>query len=294
MKALIFGSNGYLGRNLYHYLNTRDVQLKCFDIQELSKDLNTIYEQIDITIPADFSGIDVKVDSIYFFAGLTGTSQGFESYSQYIDTNEKGLLNLLSEMVKQNSRARIIFPSTRLVYEGQKNKLLCEKSTLNPKTIYAINKLSCENILSAFRNSFDINYTVFRICVPYGHLVEGETSYGTLGFFLNNAKMNKNISLFGDGELRRTFTHIEDICQQIYLSVDNEDANGQIYNIGGDNATLKYVALQIANRYGVEVEYVDWPESALKIESGDTIFDGKKLAQLTGASLTHNIYDWLK
>ncbi len=66
------------------------------------------------------------------------------------------------------------------------------------------------------------------------------------------------------------------------------------YNIGGDTATLKEIALQIANKYGVEVEYVVWPESALKIESGDTVFDGKKLDRITATSLIHNVYDWLK
>ena len=40
----------------------------------------------------------------------------------------------------------------------------------------------------------------------------GNYSYGTIGFFLSKAMKKENINMYGDGELKRTFTHVYDIC----------------------------------------------------------------------------------
>lgn len=54
-----------------------------------------------------------------------------------------------------------------------------EKET---KTIYAVNKIACENLLYAYRQNFDIPYTIFRICVPFGNMFSDDYSFGTIGF----------------------------------------------------------------------------------------------------------------
>ena len=293
MKILLFGANGYLGKNLSYFLKQKDVTLFTFDIQSSSilQDIN--YQKLDITIPDNFSNIDLNVDLIYFFAGLTGTWQGFEEYDKYIDVNEKGLLNLLTEMVRQKSKAKVIFPSTRLVYKGKKDILLKESDEKETKTIYALNKLNCEQMLEMYKAVFNINYTVYRICVPYGHLIPGGESYGTIGFFMNQIKNHKKIALFGDGSLRRTFTHIADLCNAIYQTSIVPETDGEIYNIGGENFSLYEVAQLFSRKHSITIENTPWPENALKIESGDTIFDGSKLDKIYGESNCQKLENWI-
>lgn len=91
-------------------------------------------------------------------------------------------------MKESGSTARIVFPSTRLVYKGQQNVLLKEDAEKAPNTIYALNKLACEYMLAMYQKAFGIHYTIFRICVPYGSLIKSGTSYGTLGFFAKGQK----------------------------------------------------------------------------------------------------------
>lgn len=81
-----------------------------------------------------------------------------------MDVNEKGLLHLLNHIRLSPYRPKIIFPSTRLVYQGA-DKALTEEAKKETKTIYAVNKLACEGYLYAYRQSFDIPYTIFRICI---------------------------------------------------------------------------------------------------------------------------------
>lgn len=294
MKAVIIGVNGYLGRNLYQFLMSKEVEVVGVDISENPVDSSIRYQKADITKINEISGVDLMVDVVYLFSGLTGTWEGFHSYSNFVDVNEKGLLNLLTVHNQQMSRARIVFPSTRLVYKGVTDKYLNENDETHPKTIYALNKLSCENILNIYYEVFNINYTVFRICVPYGHLIPGCFSYGTIGFFLNKALNGQNIQLFGDGSLKRTFTHIEDICFRIWKAVLLKSTENQIYNIGGEVFSLRELSEIIGEQFNIGVDYVPWSHEALIVESGDTIFDGSKLDNIVSEPYQHSISNWVK
>lgn len=291
--SIVIGSNGYLGLNISYYLRSLNEEVFCYDIHDESIDNSHNYSKLDITDYNSVCKLNLYVDYIYLFAGLTGTSQGFDSYGEYIDINEKGLLNILTRMKESGSNARLVFPSTRLVYKGKQNALLKEDAEKEANTIYALNKLTCEYILAMYQKAFGINFTIFRICVPYGSFVKGNKSYGTLGFFLQKAKNLENIELFGNGLSRRTFTHVVDICYSIHSAIQYKESNGKTYNIGGENLSLLDVASEIAKKYNIKIVFADWPELTLKIESGDTIFDSEFLDNFINHKNYSNFYDWL-
>lgn len=292
-RSIVIGSNGYIGHNLTYYLKNLKEEVFCYDIQDKSINDSDNYNQLDITDYSKVCELNLNVDYIYLFAGLTGTSQGFDDYDKYIDINEKGLLNILTRMKESGSQARIVFPSTRLVYKGKQNTLLKEDAEKETNTIYAINKLSCEYILAMYQKTFGIQYTIFRICVPYSSLIKSKLSYGTLGFFLQKAKNQQNIELYGNGLLRRTFTNIVDICTSIHSAIQYEESKGKIYNIGGEDLSLFDVASKIAEKYGVKVVFTEWPKLALQIESGDTVFDSEELDKLINKEVYCNFREWL-
>lgn len=288
-KNCIIGATGYIGKNLSYYLNNKGEFIKCYDLIDKGSEPWMNHSSLDITDLEAMRKIDLDYDYIYFFAGLTGTAQGFEEVERYNKVNVIGLSNLLTCMRENGSKARIIFPSTRLVYKGVAETPLLENAEKDPKTIYALNKLTCESLLQMYGEVFNINYSVFRICVPYGYLLPEGYSYGTIGFFISKAENKENISLFGDGEVRRTFTHVADICKAIYETVRIPSTNMNIYNIGGEDFSLKEAANIVAKKYDVGLSFVKWPEMALKIESGDTIFDDSKINDAIGNYLSHNL-----
>ena len=72
MKAIIFGSTGYLGRHLLAYLKKEK-----FDIW---------YDQnksIDITERLSLNKINWNVDYVFLFAGKTGTNISFPEYKSF-------------------------------------------------------------------------------------------------------------------------------------------------------------------------------------------------------------------
>jgi len=293
-SALIIGSNGYIGRHLAKVLHDDGFRLTLCDVQAgaLDGEMGAFYSPLDLLDRESLNRLDFDVDVVFLFAGLTGTSVGFKRYEDFINVNEVGLLNVLDRL--KESRVRVVFPSSRLVYKGRKGGTLKEGDEKEFKTVYALNKFACEQYLEMYRRCFGIRYTVFRICVPYGNLL-GDYSYGTMGFLLGRAGEGKNIPLYGDGSQRRTFTHVYDICQILKEGAFLEGTLNGVFNIGGaDDLSIVELARMVAEKYGVDVTFSEWPELDLAVESGDTVFDASKLGRLMDYRYKYNLVDWLK
>jgi UDP-glucose 4-epimerase len=292
-KAIVFGANGYLGRHLIVFLVKNKITVIPTDVAETSIDNLPNYIPIDITNKAEFNKLDFNVDYVFAFAGLTGTSNSPEIIEKFTQVNEQGLINILDNCI--HSKPKVIFPSTRLVYKGLKDTPLKETSEKEAKTVYAKNKINCENFLKEYYNNHQINSTVFRVCVPYGNLIDTTYSYGTVGFFIGKAANSNNIPLYGDGSLKRTFTHIADICTIIIEASQLNVSNNKTYNIGSnDSLSLLEAAQVIATKYKVDIDFVDWPEEALKIESGDTIFDDSQIQEVISYKYMNTFKNWVK
>lgn len=290
-KCAIIGSKGYIGKHLEYYLKQKKNDVVCYDVVE-SEDVN--YHRCDLT---DFESvrriIDLKVDYIFMFAGLTGTYVGFDKANIFVNVNEMGLINLLNCIRESKYRPKIIFPSIRLIYKGA-DKALKEDDEKETKTIYAVNKIACENLLYAYRQNFDIPYTIFRICVPFGNMFSDDYSFGTIGFFIRQASNDRRITLYGDGSIKRTFTSMHDLCKQIVEVGMERVSDGEIYNIGGHTYSLRNAAEIIASYYKAEISFISWPERDLKMESGSTYFDSSKIERVMGKIVFESLEELLK
>lgn len=288
MRCAIIGGKGYIGKHLAFYLQQRGIYSQVYDMLDCDE-IN--FKKIDISSPESVEKIDLNVDYIFMFAGLTGTYNGFDKYQVYNSINEIGLLNLLDAIRKSKYRPKIVFPSTRLVYKGL-DKPLKETDEKECKTIYAVNKIACEGLLQAYNASFDIPYTIFRICIPYGNLLSTDYSFGTVGFFIKQAKVGNDITLYGGGTIKRTFTHMEDLCYQIVEGAFNPNSNGEIYNIGGETLSLREAAEIVARKFGTMVVDIPWPEKDLRIESDHTYFDDLKIQELLNLKPYRRLQDF--
>ena len=291
-KVTIIGSNSYIARNVIWMLKHRDnCEIKLYDCADTHKDSEQNYWKVNILDKDSVAGIDFNVDVVFMFVGKTGSDVGFDEFDTFIDVNEKSLLTVLNEMRRQKSRAKIVFPSTRLVYKGAKIPQN-EGAEKEFKTIYAINKFACETILEQYHNVFDINYCIFRICIPYGTLIKSASSYGTAEFMLSRAKQGRNIMLYGDGSQRRTLTYMGDLCKALIGGAFCDRCENDVFNIGGEAYSLSEMASLIASIYGVQVEHVEWPEVAKRIESGDTVFDSTKFDGIGLMRYQTRFSDW--
>lgn len=181
MKAIVLGSNGYIARHLVKALSEQSVEIVPCGRNPVSIDNHRNYLQIDIADAQSVEQLDFNADVVFHFAGLTGTAIGFTRYEEYVRVNQLGLMHVLDAIRKKNPSIKIIFPSSRLVYKGMKDLPLVESSEKEFKTLYALTKFAGEATLEMYRNAFGLTFTTYRICVPYGNLLGGGYSYGTIG-----------------------------------------------------------------------------------------------------------------
>lgn len=294
-KALVFGANGYIGRHICYVLCQKKINIIPSDLSSQSVDGYTNYIQADITNMAQLKKIDFDVDEIYILSGLTGTATDEETITKMHKVNEVGLLNILAQHQYLNSKALLIYPSTRLVYRGKEGICLTEEDEKLPLTPYAITKLKAEKLLQEYAIKTSSNFVIFRICVPYGNLFDKNYSYGTIGFFLKKVREKQPITLFGKALQKRTFTHIEDIAKIMTTVFPLKKCYNSVFNIGGsDHLSLVETAKMFANKFNTTVAHISFPPAAQKIESGDTIFSDEKWQACSSYQYQHDFKSWLQ
>ena len=296
-KIVIIGANGYIARNLIYKIITEYYevfQINLYDIQDIHVDGHKFYNKIDLLDKSSLDAIDFDCELIFLFSGITGTVKGFQDYETFIKLNEIGLLNLLDTYKDKKSSAKIIFPSTRLIYKGQKDYPIKEGDEKEFLSIYALNKFSAEQYIILYSKVFGVKFTIFRLSVVYGSLLKNATSYGTVNFFMSEGEKGNQLIIFGDGSQNRTFIHINDLCDAILLGSITNKTNNDIFNIGGFNIlSVNEVVKTIAKKYGTTYRHENWSYIYLKTESGDTILDSSKFDSLLNFKYKTDYYQWI-
>ena len=291
MKIVIIGANSNIARN-FVYANEKKAEFELYDYQAEHLDGRSNYTQIDLSDYESIKKIDCDADIIYYFVGLTGSLTDLSKTKDSININQVYLVNVLDRLVEMKFKGKFIFPSTRLVYKGKEEALL-ENSETEMKSAYGISKYACEKFIELYNLLADIQYAIVRICVPYSTLIESAKSYGTMEFFMSKAIKKEDITIYGTGAQKRTFIHMEDLAKILFQCGINENVINDVYNIGGQECSLAKAAEIVARNAGVNVVNIEWPEISLKVETGSTVFDSKKLDEIIEYKYKHTIEEWV-
>ena len=289
-KIAILGANGYIGRHLSRHLLGLGISVDAFDVQPESRIESVRYETCDICDPGFWSRFrPQEYAAIFFLAGLSGVERSFREAETFLRVNIGGLAALLRRLEELGEDApRLIFPSSRLVYDG--GCAVDESSLRRSRSVYAASKVACEELLSAYHDRFGVPYVVLRICVPFGDVSDSGYSYGTIGFFMSNVREGKPITVYGDGSCRKTYTSIDDVCEIAARCIDASVPSG-VYNVGGHEYTLREVAEMICARTGATWVSVPFPESARRVEMGNIAMDSGKLDAIIGKTEYRRLSD---
>ncbi len=82
---------------------------------------------------------------------------------------------------------------------------------------------------------FGLDYIIFRPHNVYGERQNiGDRYRNVVGIFMNQLLRGEPMTIFGDGEQQRAFTHINDVAPIIADSVNHPAARNEIFNVGAD------------------------------------------------------------
>ena len=137
---------------------------------------------------------------------------------------------------------------------------------------------------------YDIETVCLRYFNVYGKRQPTEGAYClVMGVFAGQILNGKPMTVRGDGEQRRDFTHVDDVVEANILSATNNTIFDKVkcraFNIGnGDNRSVN----QIANLIGGDKINVN-----PVIEPRETLADNKKARELLNWSPKGNLEGWI-
>ena len=107
-----------------------------------------------------------------------------------------------------------------------------------------------------------------------------------IGIYTKLKKEGKPLVIYGDGNQRRDFTHVDDVIQGNILAATNNNIKpAAVFNIGrGSNVSVK----SIAKAFGGPIEYLP-----PRIEPKQTLADNNKAKELLGWTPKYNVLEWL-
>jgi UDP-glucose 4-epimerase len=181
-----------------------------------------------------------------------------------------GSVNLINASVNHGVKC-FVFTSSIAVY-GAGQSPMSEKLVPVPEDSYGIAKIAVERELKITHEMFGLDYVIFRPHNVYGERQNiGDRYRNVVGIFMNQLMKNEPMSIFGDGEQQRAFTHISDVAPLIASCVDVPGARNQIFNVGADVPhTVNYLAEIVADAMGkpCDVVHLD-PRNEVKIAFSD-------------------------
>jgi len=174
-----------------------------------------------------------RFDYVYHLAAYA--AEGLSHFIKRFNytNNVVGSVNLVNAAVNAGSKC-FVFTSSIAVY-GAGQAPMTEEMAPVPEDPYGIAKLAVERDLQVSHEMFGLPYIIFRPHNVYGERQNiGDRYRNVVGIFMNQLLRGEAMTIFGDGEQQRAFTHISDVAPIIAQSVDVPEAANQVFNVGAD------------------------------------------------------------
>jgi UDP-glucose 4-epimerase len=276
MHVLITGGAGFIGSHLSDHLLGQGHDVTILDdlstgsmdnIREAKE--NSRFEYYIDTIfdkPLLAELID-GADIIFHLAAAVGVLNIVESPVRTIETNVGGSELVLELAAKK--KKRVLIASTSEVY-GKSNKFPFSEEddlVLGPTTkgrwSYACSKAIDEFLALAYHRERKLPVTIARLFNTVGPRQTGR--YGmVLPTFVKQALCGEPLTVFGDGEQSRCFTHVEDIVKGLVQCISCDAAIGQVFNLGNtEEVTMNALAGKViqATQSRSTIKYLSYDEA---------------------------------
>jgi nucleoside-diphosphate-sugar epimerase len=245
--VVVTGGAGFIGSNLVGALIERGARVRIVDnlttghrrqIDPAAELFEADIRDLDSIRPA-FDG----ADCVFHVAALPRVPLSIEKPVETHMVNVIGTLNVLLAARDAGVR-RVVYSGSSSVYGDQPRLPLREDMAPNPLNPYALQKLTGEQYTRLFHRLFSMQTLTLRYFNVFGPRMADEGAYVTvISVFLRARRDGKPLTIQGDGEQTRDFTHVRDVVRANVLAMDCAIADGRAINVGhGRNVSINRVA----------------------------------------------------
>jgi nucleoside-diphosphate-sugar epimerase len=272
-KVLVTGGAGIVGCNVVKKLREKNCEvvvldnlsaypfdyLNEFGVGRMSdvefirgdiRDKNIVNELVD------------KVDVVIHAAAYADVGACVRRPELAFDVNVIGTQNVLDAAVRSDIE-KFIFVSSASVYGNPDRQRFKESDSCFPISNYGVAKLWGEQQVKVYGDLYGLKTAGVRFFSVYGTPQvpkEGSHSWAVAIFGMRAMKAAP-ITVFGDGEQIRDFTHVSDIAESVVRAIYSEKTNGKFFNCGrGEGTTINEIVAKISKHVKhVPVNYEPHP-----------------------------------
>jgi UDP-glucose 4-epimerase len=287
---LITGGLGFIGSNLARRLVAQRANVLLVDslIPEYGGNLFNIAGiedavRVNISDVRDEHSMRYLIqdkDYLFNLAGQTSHMDSMKDPYTDLEINCRAQLSILEACRKYNPNIKVVFASTRQIYGKPDYLPVDENHLLRPVDVNGINKMAGEWYHILYNNVYGIRACALRLTNTYGPRMRVKDARQTfLGIWIRLVVEGKPFEVWG-GEQLRDFTYGDDAVSALLAAALQEEANGEIFNLGGKPVvSLKELAdlLIEANDGNGSYTIRSFPEDRKRIDIGDYYSDDQRI-----------------
>lgn len=293
-KVLVTGGLGFVGSNLCRTL--ADLGAQVLAVDSLLPDyggnlfnLDGYEDKVKVNIA------DVRDHAVHYLVrgqevlfNLAGQISHIDSMTDPftdLEINCRAQLWILEALRQNNPGAKIVYAGTRQVYGKPMRLPVDEQHLLNPTDVNGINTIAGEFYHLVYHSVYGIRACSLRMTNTYGprQLIR-HNRQGFIGWFMKKVILGEEIQLFGDGQQKRDFNHVDDAVDAFLRAGAMDAADGQIFNLGDETpvSLLDLVKTMIEVAGQSSYSLTPFPPERKRIDIGDFYADTTKVRTTLG------------
>ncbi|MFN8400002.1 MAG: NAD-dependent epimerase/dehydratase family protein [Anaerolineales bacterium] len=236
MNFLITGAAGFLGSSLANHLAREGHQVRGLDDlstgdpKVLSPDVH--FTRGDVSDRPKLWTLLQDVDVVYHVAARVSVQESILYPRDYNTVNVGGTVALM-EAMRDVGVKRVVLASSGAVYGDMNDGSLKETDIPNPRSPYAVSKISAEHYVHTIGNLWNIETVSLRIFNAYGpgqHLPPSHPP--VVPHYLRQALRGGTLVAHGDGNQTRDYIYVDDVVSAMVAAATSPNMNGLVINVG--------------------------------------------------------------
>src|SRR5574339_315908 len=267
MNFLITGAAGFIGSSLANQLAREGHQVRGLDDlstgdpQALVPDVH--FTRGDVSDRPKLWTLLQEVDVVYHLAARVSVPESVLYPRDYNNVNVGGTVALMEAMRDVGVR-RVVLASSGAVYGDLAEQPLREALTPNPRSPYAVSKLSAEYYVRTIGGLWGIETVVLRVFNAYGpgqHLPPVHAP--VVPHYLKQALRGGTLVAHGDGTQTRDYIYVDDVVAAMVAAATAPSINGLVINIGsGTETSIKDLIKAVQHVTGSNAEVIYNPKTS--------------------------------
>jgi len=293
--SLVTGGAGFIGSNLVDTLLEKGHTVTCVDNEHSDAHDEFYWNPKAWNVKGDIRDYSLMrelmdgVDYVFHLAAEARIQPAIINPIEAVSINCVGTTTIL-QAARDAKVKRVMYSSTSSGYgmNTSPNVETQSDDCLNP---YSVSKVAGEKLCKMYTQLYGLPTVVFRYFNVYGERQPLRGQYApVIGIFLRQKAAGEKLTIVGDGNQRRDFTHVSDVVRANIMAATKEvdpEAFGQVYNIGtGTNYSINDIA-----------QLIDWPTTNIAPRPGEariSLANNQKMRTTFDWSPTVKLEDWIK